>query len=213
MLVRESRPDKLIEISTPEVRKRQRDRLTKEDARTLAELRRAERPSLPTHLESAAHSLHYAIEHIFERISVAPDYEVLAEALRHGRGKVHYEELKGALALQESDETILRQGTDITTAETLERERNMIAVINEGADALGRLGGADRFAPSDHLNPEQKQAVEPRLDSQLVIGPPVTIDRRRRDDFIQSVLLDSECAVPFKLLRNAVEPERRENGV
>ena len=39
VLVRESRADKLIEISTEEVRSRQRARLTNEEANTLAELR------------------------------------------------------------------------------------------------------------------------------------------------------------------------------
>ena len=87
VLVRESRADKLIEISTAEVRKRQRDRLTAEQAQLLVELRPSRHRSSMDGLESGAHSLQYAIDHIFERVSVAPDFDVLAEALRHGRGQ------------------------------------------------------------------------------------------------------------------------------
>jgi conjugative relaxase-like TrwC/TraI family protein len=164
VLVRESRPDKLIEISTAEVRKRQRDRLTEEEARILAELRR-KRPALPAIPETAEHALQYAINHIFERVSVAPDYEVLAEALRHGRGQVDHEQLKGTLALQDSAGNILREGTDIATTESCGRERNMIDAINRGTNAFDRLGGKHRFVAPAHLRPEQKQAVEFLLDS------------------------------------------------
>jgi conjugative relaxase-like TrwC/TraI family protein len=164
VLVRESRADKLIEISTAEVRQRQRDRLTKEEARLLAELR-PKGPVSPTRLESAANALQYAIRHIFERVSVARDYDVLTEALRHGRGQVDDEELKGALALEEAGKKVLRDGNHITTAESLERERDLINVVNRGTDAFDRLGRANRFIPSDRLRPEQKQAVEFVLDS------------------------------------------------
>jgi conjugative relaxase-like TrwC/TraI family protein len=164
VLVRESRGDKLIEISTAEVRQRQRDRLTEREAAILAELR-SERFAHLGALESAAHALEYAMGHVFERVSVARDYEVLAEALRHGRGQVDGEQLKGALALHEASNTILREGDEITTVESLERERDLINVVNQGTDRLDRLGGANRFVPSDRLRPEQKQAVEFVLDS------------------------------------------------
>jgi conjugative relaxase-like TrwC/TraI family protein len=165
VLVRESRADKLIEISTTEVRNRQRDRLTAEEARLLVESRPPQRRSSLDGLESGAHSLQYAIDHIFERVSVAPDFEVLAEALRHGRGQVDYEKLKGALALMESSAAILREGNDIATAESLQRERKMIDAIDRGADQFDRLGRKDRFAAAEHLRSEQKQAIEFVLDS------------------------------------------------
>ena len=92
VLVRESRADKLLEISTGEVRQRQIARLTPEDVRTLDQLRdtalRGSRWGGNTQ-ESASPSLLYAQEHIFERVSVAEEHELLTEALRHGRGRVH----------------------------------------------------------------------------------------------------------------------------
>ncbi len=45
--------------------------------------------------ESPKHSLQYAKEHVFERVSVARDHEILTEALRHGRGAIGHDALKG----------------------------------------------------------------------------------------------------------------------
>ena len=73
VLVRESRADKLMEISTEEVRKRQKARLTPEEARSLDQLR--ETAWLLQGSAAAPRmrppSLLYAQEHIFERVSVA----------------------------------------------------------------------------------------------------------------------------------------------
>jgi len=94
VLVRETRADKLIEISTDEVRSRQRSRLTRNDAKVLSELREnASSRDLGT--ESAEPSLRHAEDHVFERVSVARDHEILTEALRHGRGHIDHSELKG----------------------------------------------------------------------------------------------------------------------
>jgi conjugative relaxase-like TrwC/TraI family protein len=159
VLVRESRADKLIEISTDEVRARQRARLTQEEANGLAELRREGQPPAIA-LDSAERSLQHATDHVFERLSVARDHELLTESLRHGRGRISHGELKGTLVLQESSGTILRDGNEIATALSLQREREMIACVNRGIGAFGSLGGDDPFIASDRLNPEQKRAVE-----------------------------------------------------
>jgi hypothetical protein len=159
VLVRESRADKLIEISTDEVRARQRARLAKEDADALAELRRVgQAPTIA--LDSAERSLQHATDHVFERLSVARDHELLTEALCHGHGRISHAELKGTLALQESSGAILRDGTEIATASSLQREQEMIACLNRGIGAFERLGGDHPFIASDRLNPEQKHAVE-----------------------------------------------------
>lgn len=164
VLVRESRADKLIEISTAEVRKRQRDRLTEAEASTLTALRsKAQHTTIQ--FASAEESLQYAKEHVFERVSVACDYEILTEALRHGRGQIHHDELKGTLALQESSGSILRDGNQIATVEGLKREREMIEIINRGIGGCARLGGTNAFIASDRLRSEQKHIVEFVLNS------------------------------------------------
>jgi hypothetical protein len=79
--------EKLIEISTEKVDRRQHSRLTQEENQLLSRLKSREGVPQPA-LYSAEASLEYAKACAFERVSVARDYEILAEALRHGRGHV-----------------------------------------------------------------------------------------------------------------------------
>jgi conjugative relaxase-like TrwC/TraI family protein len=164
ILVRDSRADKLLKISTEAVKEYQRSRLAPGEARTLCKLVDRVRNSAIS-FESAAPSLQYAKDHVFERVSVARDYEIVGEALRHGRGLISHEQLKGLLAGQEASGEILRNGNEIATKESLRREQEMIDFINRGTDACGRLGGSMRFAPAGRLTQEQKQVVEFVLDS------------------------------------------------
>jgi conjugative relaxase-like TrwC/TraI family protein len=167
ILVRESRADKQVEISTEEVRWRQRARLTRETERNLIQLREAAlaRPEMrERERRSAAASLEYAQRHIFERVSVARVDEVLAEALRYGRGHVGVGELKGHMALQESAGTVLRAGREVATRESLDREQEMVERLNRGLGRFERLGQAD-FIVSDRLRPEQRKVIHFLLDS------------------------------------------------
>jgi conjugative relaxase-like TrwC/TraI family protein len=164
VLVRESRADKLAEISTRELRERQRERLTPDETQTLGAVRGAARLTSVV-VDSSAPSLEHAAEHIFERVSVAPDHELLTEALRHGRGRIRLAELKGELHLQESTGKVLRSRHEVATAASLERERSMIAAINGGLGSFEPLGGTNPFVVSDRLRPEQKHAVEFVLQS------------------------------------------------
>jgi conjugative relaxase-like TrwC/TraI family protein len=163
VLVRESRADKLTEISTLELREKQRKRLTPDETQALAAVRGAARFT-PVVFDPSAPSLEHAADHIFERVSVAPDYELLTEALQHGRGRIRLADLKGELHLQESTGKVLRSGREVATAESLERERNMIAAINRRLGAFEPLGGGP-LTVSDGLRAEQKHAVEFVLQS------------------------------------------------
>jgi ATP-dependent exoDNAse (exonuclease V) alpha subunit len=110
-------------------------------------------------LDSAEQSLRHAQDYIFERVSVAQDYEILAEALRHGRGSIDITELKGTLAAQQLTGEVLCEGGDVATFESLNREREMIALVNRDVGALEPLGNTREFIASDRLRPEQKKAV------------------------------------------------------
>jgi conjugative relaxase-like TrwC/TraI family protein len=164
ILVRDSRADKLIEISTEEVRKQQCSRLTSSE-NLLLRLLKPEKGILPPIMKSSGASLDYAKDHVFERVSVARDFEILTEALRHGRGQIRHEELKGLLIIQESIGSVLRNGNEIATRASLQREREMIDLINQGIGSCERLGRGDSLIPSDRLNPEQTQAVNFVLNS------------------------------------------------
>jgi ATP-dependent exoDNAse (exonuclease V) alpha subunit len=110
-------------------------------------------------------SLAYSQEHIFERLSVAREHEVLTEALRHGRGNVELSDLQGSLSLERAKGTLISAGDEIATHASLQRERDMIAVVQQGVDRYDRLGKGRDFELSGHLRPEQKRAVEAVLDS------------------------------------------------
>ena len=110
-------------------------------------------------------SLAYSQEHIFERLSVAREHEVLTEALRHGRGNVELSDLQGSLSLERAKGTLISSGDEIATHASLQRERDMIAVVNRGVDRYDHLGKGRDFELSGHLRPEQKRAVEAVLDS------------------------------------------------
>ncbi|MGA3241108.1 MAG: MobF family relaxase [Bryobacteraceae bacterium] len=163
VLVRESRAAKLIAISTRELRQKQRERLTPDEEQMLACAKGTPCPSVS--IDSSAPSLEHAQEHIFERVSVALDHELLTEALRHGRGRIRLADLKGELNLQESAGKVLRSGREIATAVSLERERNMIAAVNRGLGTFDPLGDTRLLVVSDRLRPEQKHAVEFVLQS------------------------------------------------
>ena len=161
VLVRESRADKLLEISTAEVKQRQQARLSQVESQLIGHLLELARTSPPRHQrESAAPSLLYAQQHIFERVSVARDHELLTEALRHGRGRVTLDETKGALRLAESAGDVFRAGREIASRASLGRERQMVATVNRGIGQFAPLGAGNPFVASDRLRPEQRHAVE-----------------------------------------------------
>jgi conjugative relaxase-like TrwC/TraI family protein len=166
VLVRDSRADKLIEISTVEVRHQQLARLGPEEAHALGRLREQAHAQAPgaVVIEPADHSLRYAEGHIFERVSVAQDHELVTEALRHGRGRLAVAEVQGQLELEAASGELLRVGHEVATRESLDRERQLIATINGGVGRFERLG-AQAFVPSDRLRPEQQHAVRVVLAS------------------------------------------------
>jgi conjugative relaxase-like TrwC/TraI family protein len=163
VLVRESRADKLADVSTVEVRKRQTHRLTPQESRDLDALRRTGLAREPD-LKEPGQSLEYAKEHVFERKTVAEDHELLTEALRHGRGQISAPALKGELALQEAARSVIRSGGEMATNESLSRERYLIAAVNRGLGSFEPLGNRS-FSPSDQLRPEQQDAVKFILNS------------------------------------------------
>jgi conjugative relaxase-like TrwC/TraI family protein len=167
VLVRESRPEKLIEISTEEVRKAQFARLTRDGERDLAAVRtQAESNRVKVKTHSAELSLQHGLDHIFERVSVAKDFEILAEALKHGRGQIQLAELKQAFRSRETRDEIIRSGDEIATHASLERERQMIEMVNLLQGSLERLGREPQgFELSPKLTAEQRNVVQFVLES------------------------------------------------
>jgi conjugative relaxase-like TrwC/TraI family protein len=133
VLVRESRAEKLTEIATEKVREQQQARLALEEKHTLQHLRAESLEKSPRILQvsqQASESLEYAKAHLFERNSVVCDHELMAEALRHGRGQIDPGQLRGALELEQLQGTLIRARNNLATRESLEREQRMIATVD-----------------------------------------------------------------------------------
>lgn len=140
VLVRDTRPDKLHEISTAEVHARQLGRMSLEEHTNLMHLKEtalAQSHSLSLEPDSAANALNHAEQHLFERKTVAKDHELLTEALRHSRGGVDLAALRGTYEFEVSRGTYLQTGGNVATEYSLARERAMVAVVNEGTDIRG----------------------------------------------------------------------------
>ena len=168
VLIRESRADKLTEIATEQVRRQQQARLSPEESQSLDRLRSAsmeQSRNIRRELSPAADLLQHAKDHLFERRSVVYDHELLTEALRHGRGQVDLDQLRGALEIEKSQGTVIHAGDRLTTHESLDREQRMIAMVDQHIGAYGRLGGTHEFHPSENLRDEQGRAVQQILDS------------------------------------------------
>jgi len=169
VLVRESRPDKLHEISSAEVHRLQVDRISPQEHANLLDLRETSiehgQPLVPERT-SAAQSLQHAEEHFFERKTVSKDHELMTEALRHGRGKLDLSGLRGSYEFELSQGKLLQVGGNVATQASLERERNMVAAVDQGIHRYPALGGSDHFEPKASLRTEQRHAVDTILASQ-----------------------------------------------
>lgn len=168
VLVRESRPDKLAEIATEQVREQQLARSSLGELQTLQRLRKdglGLTKSMSTEISKASSSLEFAREHLFERCSVVYEHELLTEALRHGRGHLNLSDLRGVLEIEKSQGTFIHSGDRLATRESLERERQIIAIVDRGVGQYARLGGTVEFEPREPLRDEQKRAVLQVLDS------------------------------------------------
>jgi conjugative relaxase-like TrwC/TraI family protein len=98
LAVHQSRAKKVKGIATAEVRERQLAQLSADEQQSLQTLRTSARPSsLPRIALLEKQVLNHAVEHIFERKSVAPEHELLNVALSHRLGAVDLNHLKAAV--------------------------------------------------------------------------------------------------------------------
>jgi conjugative relaxase-like TrwC/TraI family protein len=98
LAVHQSRAKKVKGIATAEVRERQWSQLSADEQQSLQTLRTSARPSsLPRIALVENQALNHAVEHVFERKSVAPEHELLNVALSHRLGAVDLNHLKVAV--------------------------------------------------------------------------------------------------------------------
>lgn len=115
---------------------------------------------------TAARAVDSATAHIFERLSVVGDRELLREALVAGRGSVTLGSLKANVSLRETEGQLIRSGEDIASRAGLEAEREFVGWASSRTRDFGRLGEIPR---ASGLDPEQTQAISKLLASRSCV--------------------------------------------
>lgn len=162
VLVRESREDKLTEVSTPEVRARQRAELSSSEAERLDLLvsdARAQAPREQWSHGNAQAVLEAALRHVFERASVAREGVVLGAALELHPDFYRWRELR--TALDAHPEAIRKNG-----------EMTLRHVCREEAAVLERVryGRSTKFGLGDPANLPATLTAGQRLAAMEILG-------------------------------------------
>lgn len=142
VLVRESRPDKLTEISTPEVRARQRAELNLAETEALEALVRGTRAQVPRRQISHGQTLTVldaALRHVHERSSVVREGEVLAAALELYPDFYHWRELRESL---EAHPDVIRRHGEMSLRPIHREEQCAVRRVAAGRNTRFALGDA-----------------------------------------------------------------------
>jgi conjugative relaxase-like TrwC/TraI family protein len=145
VIVRESRAKKLSEVTTPEVRVRQRAELTSDEAHRLDTLVRktmtqAPRVEVSFSQAQAMRVLDAALRHVFERRSVAREGEVLSAALELHPEMSDWRAVRLAL---ETHPDVLRSNGEMTLRSIKREEAATVRRVQAGRNTRVRLGAAD----------------------------------------------------------------------
>jgi conjugative relaxase-like TrwC/TraI family protein len=143
VLTRESRQNKLTEISTPDVRARQRAELNPDETLRLDELVRATQGLASRQQWSHGQTqviLEAAMRHVFERRSVVREGEVLSAALEFHPDFYRWKELREAL---EAHPDVIRKHGEMTLSHIHREEHATLERVRLGRNCEFRLGKAE----------------------------------------------------------------------
>lgn len=153
----------LVETTTEEVLRAQKDCLSLEEQALLQEIQETMDGTVKerrTPLPSLVESFKGSVKHCFERKSVVPDHELFESIIRTCCGKgVSIESLKEIEAhfLKSDANGLVKVGNDLTTVKHLRQEQSMIKWITKGQGYIQEENTS--FVPSEKLNTEQCEAV------------------------------------------------------
>lgn len=160
-------------VKAAEVIRYQRSQLSARELQTLEELKRVHRegaspkvseppplfkrlfqpkPPPPPPPVSVKAAVDFARDHLFERLSVVNERELLKVALAHSKGRLRLEDLRRELG---SRAEFLRKDDRLTTREALAIEKEMIRLVNSGVGRCAPL--APSFRPE--LDGKKAEAV------------------------------------------------------
>ena len=157
VLVRESRGDKLTEISTPQVRAKKRAELNRDETRALDDLVRAAKARAPRMQWSHGNAqtvLEAALRHVYERNSVAREGDVLRAALELHPDFYRWRELREALDVHPD---VIRKEGEMSLRSIRREEDATVERVLEGRNQRFALGDAAHLPAS--LTPGQNAAA------------------------------------------------------
>ena len=163
ILVRESREDKLTEISTPEVRSRQRAELSPAESRSLDDLVQTARVQAPRQKWSHGNVqsvLEAALRHVYERNSVVREGQVLSAALELHPDFYRWRELRSAL---EAHPDAIRKDGEMSLRPIRQEEDAAVARVRAGRNQRFPLGEPVHLPPE--LTAGQRAAATALLES------------------------------------------------
>jgi conjugative relaxase-like TrwC/TraI family protein len=167
-----TRSRKLVEITTAEVRRKQRDDFSLERLQALESLVTSARSAGPAAAapDGEQNALRQARDHLFERASVQRGHEIIAEALNQSLGTVSLETLKEKLSAGHASDCVsLKDGpdclrSDYATRAGLQQELGAIHFVNAGRNLCTPLCWT-AFQPDRRLSADQRNAVQTLLES------------------------------------------------
>jgi conjugative relaxase-like TrwC/TraI family protein len=176
VITRQTRNEKMTEISTPAVRAAQAAQLTAAERKELQALTVAARQRGPVLGQNGADgqgestreqtALGAAVAHRFERASVLKGHEVLAEALNADLGKLDLQKLKGEVRAGSAGLVALEKdgtgndalSTRFATGGGIALEKWSVGFVNQGKGQCAALLPG-RVTVAEWLSEEQKKAV------------------------------------------------------
>ena len=162
ILVRENRAAKQYELTPDQVRQGQLAQMNESELAQLQALKAGAPCAAPSEPVSLSEAIARTTEHLFERRTVVPEYELTAAVLRATYGLHSLAAVKAALA---ADRHLLHADGQVSTQAALDLEHNLIGQLNAGVSVHDSGFGFVSSDESTHLTREQRQAVERALDS------------------------------------------------
>ncbi|MFZ5496519.1 MAG: MobF family relaxase [Verrucomicrobiota bacterium] len=162
-LVRENRAEKQYELMPEEVRRRQREQLSDGELMLLQALKSVSPPAPALEVVALKEVIARAAEHVFERKTVVPEHEFMAEVIRQSYGTHRLDDIKTVIA-RETAGLLVSEG-QVSTQASLDLERALVQQINAGVGAYDSELG---FVSQDRLSGlqrDQQAAVRTVLGS------------------------------------------------
>ncbi len=152
----------LNEVTTADVRQKQLSQLTPDQKAELERIYKDAKGSIPkVDNGDAKEAWSYAVAHTFERVTVAPAHQLMAEAINSHLGKVDLEELKKQASSDNSLRELKGQGiqAQVCTVEGLKREELAIIFVNDSKGIREPLKSGE-LKMDGRLAVEQKKGIE-----------------------------------------------------